>query len=97
LNFDFDSLPGYKKMTISETGVPAHFENGRAGTEDINNYNFDSDTLALYKKVPVGGAIELEELITDTMPLRVVMKHLTKLENCKFIVLLPGGKVIRKY
>lgn len=97
LNFDFDSLPGYKKTVISDSGVPAHFENGRAGTEDINNYNFDTDTLALYKKVPIGGAIEIEELISDTMPLRVVMKHLTKLESCKFIVVLPGGKVIRKY
>ena len=70
---------------------------GRAGTNDMSSFDFDELTLKIYKKIPPGGAIEIEDLTTENISTRTVMKHLTQLEAGKFIVILPGGKVMRKY
>ncbi len=97
VKYDIDNIPGYKRITITESGAPAHYESGRAATANINDFDYDAETLQIYKNIPPGGAVELEELTTENMPLRVVMKHLSRLEAGKFIVVLPGGKVMRKY
>ena len=93
------SMPAFRSGGGLQT-VPnreMHLEPGRAGTDDITNFDFDEQTLKIYKKIPPGGAIEIEDLTTENMPMRTVMKYLTQLESCKFIVILPGGKVMRKY
>lgn len=68
-----------------------------SANEEKSDFDFDEQTMKIYKKIPPGGAVEIEELTTESMPMRVVMKYLTRLETGKFIVILPGGKVMRKY
>ena len=94
-NYTPTLFSGGNLSTVSE--IPAHFVSGKAGIEDPSPFDFDELTLKIYKKIPPGGAIEIEELTTENLPMRTVMKHLTHLETGKFIVILPGGKVMRKY
>lgn len=75
----------------------SRFDSNVSGANDMSSFNFDEQTLKIYKRIPPGGAIEIEELTTESMPMRTVMKYLTRLEAGKFIVILPGGKVMRKY
>ena len=58
--------------------------------------SFDKEALKLYKKIPGRGDCAIDELVSEQMPLREVMKLLLKLEMGKFIVMLPGERVARK-
>lgn len=58
--------------------------------------NFDKQTLALYKKIPTDGEVQIESLVDEDNDLRAVMKKLLKLEMGHFIVMLPGERVKRK-
>ena len=57
--------------------------------------NFDKETLALYKRIPLEGEIHIESLIDGDRDLRSIMKTLLKLEMGHFIVMLPGERVKR--
>jgi DNA processing protein len=59
--------------------------------------SFDKGALALYKRIPSDGSCSIESLVNDDMPLRIVMRHLLKLEVGGFIVMLPGESVARKF
>ena len=59
--------------------------------------SFDKGALKLYKRIPTEGSCPIETLVDDEMPLRIVMRHLLKLEVGGFIVMLPGETVARKF
>ena len=59
--------------------------------------SFDKGALKLYKRIPTEGSCPIESLVDDEMPLRIVMRHLLKLEVGGFIVMLPGETVARKF
>jgi predicted Rossmann fold nucleotide-binding protein DprA/Smf involved in DNA uptake len=59
--------------------------------------SFDKRALKLYKRIPSEGSCPIESLVDDEMPLRIVMRHLLKLEVGGFIVMLPGETVARKF
>ncbi len=58
---------------------------------------FDSNAIKIYQRIPQGKECNIEDLVDSEIPLRVVMKGLLKLEMGKFIVMLPGEKVRRKF
>ena len=57
--------------------------------------NFDKETLALYKRIPLEGDIHIESLVDCDHDLRSIMKVLLKLEMGHFVVMLPGERVKR--
>ena len=57
--------------------------------------DFDSEALAIYKKIPQSGECSIESLVDSDLSLRKVMKALLKLEMGRFVVMLPGEKVKR--
>ena len=57
--------------------------------------DFDKETLALYKRIPIEGEIHIESLVDGDRDLRSIMKTLLKLEMGHFIVMLPGERVKR--
>ena len=57
--------------------------------------NFDKETLALYKRIPLDGDIHIESLVDRDHDLRAIMKILLKLEMGHFITMLPGERVKR--
>ena len=57
--------------------------------------NFDKETLALYKRIPLDGDIHIESLVDRDHDLRAIMKILLKLEMGHFIIMLPGERVKR--
>lgn len=65
--------------------------------EQSPNESFDKAAIALYKRIPMKGGCSIESLVTEETPLRLVMKHLLKLEVSGFVVLLPGEMVARKF
>ena len=71
-------------------------QDNNANQDNVPPMSFDKDALKLYKQIPLKGECLIEELVSDSMPLREVMKSLLKLEMGKFIVMLPGGHVARK-
>ena len=56
---------------------------------------FDTEALAIYKKIPLNGECSIESLVDSSLSLRKVMKGLLTLEMGRFIVMLPGEKVKR--
>ena len=58
--------------------------------------SFDAESLSVYKRIPATDSCPIESLVTDTMPLRKVMRCLLKLEMGRFVVMLPGERVARK-
>ena len=93
------TMPAYLRGDeLSSIGDrPSHHAEDSTDIKNISSFGFDAETLKIYKKIPPGGAVEIEDLTTEKMPMRTVMKYLTRLEAGKFIVILPGGKVMRKY
>ena len=59
--------------------------------------SFDKETLGIYKRIPRGEGCSIESLITNELPLKILMKHLLKLEMEGFVVMLPGEMVARKF
>ena len=57
--------------------------------------DFDKETLALYKRIPLEGDIHIESLVDGEHDLRSIMKLLLKLEMGHFILMLPGERVKR--
>lgn len=66
-------------------------------TPTVSVESIDKDALEIYKKIPFNEECDIEALATEQMPLRVVMKHLLKLEMMHFVTMLPGEKVARKF
>ena len=60
-----------------------------------NSFEFDKDTLMIYKRIPMNEEISIEELVRDGETLRSVMKLLLKLEMGRFVEILPGERVKR--
>ncbi len=59
--------------------------------------SIDAKTLALYKKIPQNGAVDMNSLIGEEHSLKDVMQGMLKLEMLKFVTLLPGDRVERKF
>jgi hypothetical protein len=59
--------------------------------------SFDKEALKVYKRIPLTESVSIESLVTDEMPLRILMRYLLKLEVNGFIVMLPGEMVARKF
>ena len=58
---------------------------------------FDANAVKIYQRIPEGVECEIETLIDDEFPLRIVMNSLLKLEIGKFITMLPGERVRRNF
>ena len=67
-----------------------------SGPQQPTTVSFDKEALRLYKKIPLEGECDIEDLVEEGKNLRDVMKLLLKLEMGKFVVMLPGEKVARK-
>ena len=59
--------------------------------------SFDSVAIKIYQKIPTDKECSIEDLVDSEISLRIVMKSLLKLEMGKFVVMLPGEKVRRKF
>ena len=59
--------------------------------------SFDKETLDIYKRIPRGEGCSIESLITNELPLKILMKHLLKLEMDGFVIMLTGEMVARKF
>lgn len=57
---------------------------------------FDKEIIALYQRIPLDGDCMIENLVTENMSLRDVMRGLLTLEMGGFVVQLPGERVKRK-
>ena len=57
---------------------------------------FDKEIIALYQRIPLDSDCLIENLVTDRMSLRDVMRGLLTLEMGGFVVQLPGERVKRK-
>ncbi len=73
--------------------IPADREETASYRE--SELDFDKDALRVYKKIPYDGACSIEDLAEEGFDMRQVMRTLLKLEMGKFIVMLPGEKVMR--
>ena len=62
---------------------------------DLPN-DFDKTAMRIYKKIPIGDDISLEELVDDEIDMRTLMKTLLKLEMGGFVKMLPSERVTRK-
>ena len=57
----------------------------------------DAVAIAIYKDIPYGEEIAIEDLCNDTRNLRTVMRHLLHLEVACFVTILPGERVRRNF
>jgi predicted Rossmann fold nucleotide-binding protein DprA/Smf involved in DNA uptake len=79
----------------SKTGDKAWDEKKNESPKSPENMNFDKDTVAIYKRIPVEGEILIDDLANSEYGMQTVMKALLKLEMGRFITMLPGEKVKR--
>ena len=92
--------PSHKKAktTVKNETEESALENSLPKqTKEISFEGFDANAVKIYKKIPPGKDCEIESLIDDEFPLRVVMNSLLKLEMGRFITMLPGEKVRRNF
>ncbi len=57
----------------------------------------DETAISIYKAIPYGEEIAIEDLCDDTRNLRTVMRHLLHLEVGCFVTILPGERVRRNF
>ena len=62
--------------------------------EGVSN-SFSPSILELYKKIPLGKDISVDELVDGEHSLRDVMQGLLSLEISRFVIMLPGDRVKR--
>jgi DNA processing protein len=58
-------------------------------------FNFDKETLNLYKRIPTDKDCSIESLVFEGETLRQIMRLLLKLEMGRFVEILPGERVRR--
>ena len=87
---DKGNMNSQKTENQNETQFSGQMNSG------VGSVGFDKAALELYKLIPSKGACAIEDLVNDKTPYRTIIKLLTKLEAGKFVVVLPGGKVMRK-
>ena len=88
----FNAPKSKKEKTIEKPAVKAE-ETSKIPPND--SFEFDKDTLMIYKRIPTDKEISIEELVLDGETLRSVMKLLLKLEMGRFVEILPGERVKR--
>lgn len=57
----------------------------------------DETAISIYKAIPYGEEIAIEDLCDGTRDLRTVMRHLLHLEVACFVTILPGERVRRNF
>ena len=82
-----------EEITKEEKQQAEYVDNSQSTLNALSG--FDSDTLAIYKKIPQTGECSIESLVDSELSLRKVMKGLLALEMGRFVVMLPGEKVKR--
>ena len=91
----------YKKAksenNVKESDAPAPQPTLASKPDEQALLGFDADTLAIYKKIPLGKECSIESLVDSQFPLRKIMKGLLQLEMGSFVVMLPGEKVKRNF
>ena len=91
-------LESGKTKMVSETMADKRFQNKERTLILVCEEGIEEYDVSQYNgQVFVEIIEDPSELTTENLPMRTVMKHLTHLETGKFIVILPGGKVMRKY
>ena len=101
----------YPKRHVAATPHPQGIESDAAPTppsdadcpraeevlpsEQLNG--LDETAIAIYKQIPYGEEIAIEELCDPTRDLRTVMRYLLRLEVACFITILPGERVRRNF
>lgn len=88
--------PVAKDTDAPSSGTEPVFATSQSTSDAPPMIEFDAETLKLYKKIPLEGECDIEELVDCKNDLRSVMKLLLKLEMGKFVVILPGERVARK-
>lgn len=74
--------------------VNSHENEVKIATDDALK-NFNKDTVALYKKIPLDSDCSIEELVDSQHSLPSVMQNLLTLEIAGIVTMLPGDRVKR--
>lgn len=84
-----------KKQESESSGAPQAPPSEARPKPSLNVSGLDGDVIRIYNKIPEGGAITTDELVSAEDKMPFVMKALLMLEMRGFVTMLPGERVTR--